>query len=244
MPPFVTTIMTNFLKFDINEHLKNKYPKLTEEHIDLIASDVKQRWDYRELIDSVDFKCKQTAYYANIELGEGGFKYKVAVKWETVPPGYAWREVAAVAADSRDNVYVFNRGPHPMIVFDSDGNFLKSWGEDVFSRPHGVSVGPNDTLYCTDDGDHTVRQCTLDGKVLMTIGVPGQPAEYQSGQPFNRCTHVALDPKTGELYVSDGYGNSRIHKFTPDGTLLFSWGGPGTDPGEFNIPHTLSLIHI
>ena len=177
---------------------------------------------------------------ANIELGEGGFKYKVAVNWETVPPGYAWREVAAVAADSKDNVYVFNRGPHPMIVFDSDGNFLKSWGEDVFSRPHGVSVGPNDTLYCTDDGDHTVRQCTLDGKVLMTIGVPGQPAEYQSGQPFNRCTHVALDPKTGELYVSDGYGNSRIHKFTPDGKLLFSWGGPGTDPGEFNIPHNIA----
>ena len=177
---------------------------------------------------------------ASIELGEGGFKYKVAVNWETVPPGYAWREVAAVAAASKDNVYVFNRGPHPMIVFDSDGNFLKSWGENVFSRPHGVSVGPNDTLYCTDDGDHTVRQCTLDGKVLMTIGVPGKPAEYQSGQPFNRCTHVALDPKTGELYVSDGYGNSRIHKFTPDGNLLFSWGGPGTDPGEFNIPHNIA----
>ena len=82
MPPFVTTIMTNFLKFDINEHLKNKYPRLTEEHIDLIASDVKQRWDYGELIDSVDFKCKQTAYYANIELGDDSYNEGLNLKYE------------------------------------------------------------------------------------------------------------------------------------------------------------------
>jgi len=176
---------------------------------------------------------------STVKLGEGKFTYQVAVNWETVPPGYAWREVAAVAVDSKDRVYVFNRGPHPMIVFDSEGRFLSSWGEGVFTRAHGVSLGPNDTLYCTDDGDHTVRQCTLDGKVLMTIGVPGKAAEFQSGKPFNRCTHVALDPKSGELYISDGYGNSRVHKFTPDGKLLFSWGGPGTDPGEFNIPHNI-----
>ena len=81
-PPFVTTIMTNFLKFDINEHLKNRYPKLTEEEADLIASDVKQRWDYRELIDSVDFKCKQTAYYANIELGDDSYNEGMDIKYE------------------------------------------------------------------------------------------------------------------------------------------------------------------
>ena len=81
-PPFVTAIMTNFLKFDINEHLKNRYPSLTEEHIDLIASDVKQRWDYRELIDSVDFKCKQTAYYANIELGDNDYNEGMDIKYE------------------------------------------------------------------------------------------------------------------------------------------------------------------
>ena len=145
-----------------------------------------------------------------------------------------------MATDSKDRVYVFNRGDHPMIVFDSDGNFLTSWGEGVFVRPHGITVGPNDTLYCTDDGDHTVRQCTLEGEVLMTIGVPGEPADFYSGRPFNRCTHVALDPKTGDLYVSDGYGNARVHKYTPDGRPLFSWGEPGTDPGQFNIVHNIA----
>ena len=175
----------------------------------------------------------------NCTLGSGDFAYCVEPNWQTMPPGYEWREVAAVTVDGNDNVYVFNRGEHPMMVFDKDGNFVKSWGEGVFSRAHGVSLGPDNTLYCSDDGDHTVRQCTLDGEVLMTIGVPGEPAPLFSGDPFNRCTHTALDPKTGDIYVSDGYGNSRVHKYSPDGKLLFSWGAPGTDPGEFSIAHNI-----
>ena len=175
----------------------------------------------------------------NCTLGSGDFAYCVEPNWQTMPPGYEWREVAAVTVDGNDNVYVFNRGEHPMMVFDKDGNFVKSWGEGVFSRAHGVSLGPDDTLYCSDDGDHTVRQCTLDGDVLMTIGIPGNPAPLFSGDPFNRCTHTALDPKTGDIYVSDGYGNSRVHKYSPDGKLLFSWGAPGTDPGEFSIAHNI-----
>ncbi|MDA1348458.1 MAG: peptidyl-alpha-hydroxyglycine alpha-amidating lyase family protein [Chloroflexi bacterium] len=177
---------------------------------------------------------------STVRLGSGQFSYEVASNWEKLPPGYSWTDAAAVAVDSSDRVYVFNRGDHPMIVFDSDGNFLSSWGEGIFSRAHGLTIGPDDMLYCTDDGDHTIRKCTTDGKVLMTIGVPGHAAEPYSGEPFNRCTDVALDPKTGDLYVSDGYVNARVHKYSPDGKLLFSWGGPGTDPGEFNIPHNIA----
>ena len=175
-----------------------------------------------------------------VKIGSGDFTYEVQSGWEHLPPTHAWREAAAVAVDSKDRVYVFNRGDHPMIVFDSEGNFISSWGEGLFRRPHGLTLGPGDTLFCTDDGDHTVRHCTLDGKVLMTLGLPGQAAGYQSGEPFNRCTDVAVDPHTGDLYVSDGYGNSRVHKYSPDGKLLFSWGGPGTDPGEFNIVHNIA----
>ena len=175
-----------------------------------------------------------------VKLGSGPFAYEVAVDWEKLPPGYSWTDAAAVAVDSQDRVYVFNRGDHPMIVFDRDGNFLDSWGEGVFTRAHGLTLGPDDTLYCTDDGGHTVRQCTLDGKVLVTIGTPGKAAELYSGHPFNRCTDVAIDPRNGDLYVSDGYGNARVHKYSPDGRLLFSWGAPGTDPGEFNIVHNIA----
>jgi len=83
-----------------------------------------------------------------------------------------------------------------------------------------------------------VRKVTLDGKVLLELGVPGKPAPFMSGEPFHRCTHTALSPR-GEIYVSDGYGNARVHKYSPDGKLLMSWGEPGTGEGEFNIVHNI-----
>lgn len=175
-----------------------------------------------------------------VELGSGNFTYSVVEQWESLPEGYWWRDAAAVAVDSKDRVFVFNRGNHPMILFDKDGGFLGSWGEGLFTNAHAITLGPDDTIYCVDDGDHTVRQCTLDGRVLMTIGIPGRHAEPYSGDPFNRCTDVAVDPNTGDLYVSDGYANARVHKYSPAGRLLFSWGGPGTDPGQFNIPHNIA----
>ncbi|HVY06458.1 MAG TPA: peptidyl-alpha-hydroxyglycine alpha-amidating lyase family protein [Burkholderiales bacterium] len=171
-------------------------------------------------------------------LGSGKFKYEVIEDWAKLPEGWTFTDVAAVAVDHKDRVYVFNRGEHPMIVFDRDGQFLRSWGEGVFNRAHGLHIGPDESLYCTDDGDHSVRKCTLDGKVLLTIGIPGKPSPYMSGEPFHRCTHTALSPR-GDIYVSDGYGNSRVHKYSPDGKPIKSWGEAGTGPGEFNIPHNL-----
>ena len=172
-------------------------------------------------------------------VGDGDYKYEVIENWAKLPPGWSFKEVGSVGVDKNDNVYVFNRGEHPMIVFDRDGNFLRSWGEGVFVRAHGVYVAPDDTLWLTDDGDHTVRQCTLDGKILLTMGVPGKPAPYMSGEPFHRCTHTAMAPN-GDIFVSDGYGNSRIHKYAPNGKLIKSWGEPGTDPGQFNIAHNIT----
>ena len=172
-------------------------------------------------------------------IGSGDYRYRVDNSWAKLPPGLAFGDAPAVAVDRVDNVYVFCRSKDPVIVFDRDGNFIRSWGADAgFKNPHGAAIGPDDTLYLTDDGDHTVRQFTLDGKLLMTIGVPGRPADAFSGEPFNRCTHTALAP-TGEIYVSDGYSNARVHKYSPDGRLLFSWGELGTLPGQFNTVHNI-----
>jgi DNA-binding beta-propeller fold protein YncE len=172
-------------------------------------------------------------------LGSGEHRYRIAEGWGKLPDGWVLGDVAAVGVDRLDRVYVFHRGEHPMIVFDREGNFLKSWGEGVFLRPHGISMAPDDTMFCTDDGDHSVRKCTLDGKVLLTLGLPGKPAPYMSGTPFNRCTHTALAPN-GDFYVSDGYGNACVHKYAPDGRRIMSWGEPGTDPGQFNLPHNIT----
>ena len=172
-------------------------------------------------------------------LGAGEHSYRVVQNWAQLPQGFALTDVASVGVDSKDNVYAFNRGAHPMMVFDRDGNFLRSFGEGLFKRAHGLHIDADDNLYCTDDGDHTVRKCTPEGKVLLTIGLPGEPKPFMSGEPFNRCTHTALSP-SGEIYVSDGYGNARVHKYTPDGRLLRSWGEPGSDPGQFNIVHNIA----
>lgn len=172
-------------------------------------------------------------------LGTDDYIYEELADWAKLPDGWSFKEVADVVVDAQDRVYVFNRGEHPMIVFESDGSFVTSWGEDLFTRAHGVTVGPDGMLYCVDDGDHSIRKCTPDGEVLMTIGTPDEPAPIHSGEPFNRPTKVAFDPKTDELYISDGYGNASVHKFSPDGKHLFSWGEYGTDPGQFNLVHSV-----
>ena len=156
-------------------------------------------------------------------MGTGDFRYRLIPDWARLPDGWDFHEVAAVAVDSRDQVYVFSRSAHPVTVFDRDGSFLRSWGEGVFKRAHGLSMAPDDTIFCTDDGDHSVRRCTPEGKVLLTLGTPGTPKPYMGGEPFCQCTHTALSP-TGDIYVSDGYGNARVHKYSPDGRLIMSWG--------------------
>ncbi|MEO8429384.1 MAG: peptidyl-alpha-hydroxyglycine alpha-amidating lyase family protein, partial [Verrucomicrobiota bacterium] len=184
-------------------------------------------------------------------VGEIPFRFEVDANWARLPEGYSWPEVAAVACDSKDRVFVFNRGEHPMMVFDRAGSFLNAWGEGVFARAHGLTIGPDDSVYCTDDLDHTVRKFTADGKLLFTLGMSGQPSFtgatsidfrtiQHSGPPFYFPTNLALGPN-GDLFISDGYGNARIHRFTPDGRLAYSWGEPGSGPGQFRVPHGVAV---
>ena len=175
-------------------------------------------------------------------LGGGEFTYEVSGEdWGNLPEGWTYKEATAVAVDSKDNVYVFNRGGHPVIVFDQEGKFLRSWGEGIFATPHGIAVGPDDTVFCADTQEHTVRKFTLDGKLLMTLGEKGRPSSAMSGEPFNRPTHVAVDPRNGNIYVADGYSNARVHMYSPDGRYMFSWGESGTAPGQFNIVHNIDI---
>ena len=156
--------------------------------------------------------------------------YRPVEGWGRLPEGWSFVEATSVAVDGEDNVIVFNRGPHPVIVFDRQGNFRRAWGEGTFRRPHGIAVGPDGSYWLTDDLHHTVRQFTPEGRLQLTIGDPDTPATLQGGKPFNRPTHVALCPRTGDIYISDGYGNSRVHKYDPRGRHLFSCGPAGHRP--------------
>ena len=173
-------------------------------------------------------------------LGEGDFRYEVSGKnWGNLPDDWVYKEATAVAVNSKDQVYVFNRGTHPVVVFDRDGEVQSYWGDGVFANPHGITIGPDDEVYCVDNGDSTVRKFTANGKLLLTLGVAHSPTAKMSGDPFSRPAHVAIDKRSGEFYVADGYSNARVHKYTPDGEYLFSWGESGTGEGQFNIVHNI-----
>src|SRR3569832_122410 len=138
-------------------------------------------------------------------LGTGEHRYRVVENFAKLPDGWQLTDVASVAVDSKDRVYVFNRGEHPMVVLDREGHFLRSFGEGLFSRAHGLHIDADDNLYCTDDGDHTVRKCTTEGKVLLTIGIPAKPSPFMSGEPIHRCSLSAL-LSLGVFFVSVGFG--------------------------------------
>jgi len=178
--------------------------------------------------------------------------FEVLERWEQLPAGHEHPDVADVAVDSNGRVYLFCRSEHPVLIYERDGRFVGSWGEGVFSRrAHGITTAPDDTLWLTDDGDQTVRRFTRDGRLLATIGTSGLGSDTgydgrtvvsiaRGGPPFNRPTNVAVAPN-GDLYVSDGYGNARVHRFSPRGDLVRSWGEPGSEPGQFMLPHSVAV---
>ena len=176
-------------------------------------------------------------------LGAGDYIYEELADWGELPDGWQFKDVVDIAVDAQDRVYVFNRGGHPVIIFEQDGRFVGSWGDGLFTRAHGLTIVPDDAhgevLYCVDDMGHWLGKFTLDGELLMQIGTRDQGAPKRSGLPFNQPTKVALDPQSGELYIADGYGNAKVHKYTAQGEHLFSWGDYGLAPGEFNFPHSV-----
>ncbi len=197
----------------------------------------------------------------------GRHKYELVQDWPKLPKGMSISTAASIAMDSKDRIFVYMRhDKYPVVVLDREGNMLDTWGEGQFGRAHGVHVGPDGNLYFADMGTHTVTKYTPEGKLLMTLGTKNQPSDtgyagivgiqpYHSyyeklliasncfaqkriGPPFNRPTGVFVTP-SGEIFVSDGYGNAQIHKFSPEGKLLLSWGELGDAPGQFICPHSV-----
>jgi DNA-binding beta-propeller fold protein YncE len=180
-----------------------------------------------------------------------GLNFEVREGWGALPDGWRFVDVAGVAIDSHDRVFVFNRGDHPVVILDREGRFIGSWGEHLFVRPHGITIGGDDSVYCADDLDHTVKKYTADGKLLFTLGTSGAASDTGAisqdfrtirrvGPPFHYPTNLAL-AADGSLYITDGYGNARVHRYSHDGIHLSSWGEPGAGPGQFRLPHGIAV---
>lgn len=172
-------------------------------------------------------------------LGPERYTYEYAEKWDKLPDGWAWGWVPAVACDSQDRVFVNSRSEHPLVVLDREGNYLDAWGEGILTDGHGLFIDADDNVYCTEWRNHCVQKFNSEGKLVMTLGTPGRPGEKE-GDPFNLPTDVAV-ASTGEIFISDGYNNARVHKYSPDGELLFSWGEHGDGPGQFNCSHCVRV---
>lgn len=139
----------------------------------------------------------------------------------------------APATDGR--IYLAqNSRAYPVLVFDRAGRFLTSWGAGQFTAPHGCRIGPDGSVWLTDNADHRVLKFTPNGRLLAAFGVRGKPGADASH--FNRPADIAFGPD-GTVYVADGYGNARVVRLSPEGRYLGAWGRHGTGRGEFHLVH-------
>ena len=168
--------------------------------------------------------------------------FEPVAMWARVPHGITFGgDATSVAIDSHDRVHVFNRGNTPVVVFDRNGNFIDGWGQGEFVRPHAIAFDHDDNMYFVDDYGHFVQKRKPNREIVFTLGDRGKPAQWQGGGMFNRPTGIAISNSTGDLFVSDGYGNSRVHRFDSSGKHIKSWGEPGSGPGQFSLPHNICM---
>jgi len=183
------------------------------------------------------------------QVGNGDYTYEPIRNFPKLPAGQSFGMISRVATDSQDRIYVFQRKDPPVVVFDRDGNYLGAWGSGEVRDPHGLKI-VDDVVYTTDRSDSVAKSFTLNGKVLLALGTPGVHSDtgctgspwlaQRAAGPFNHPTEMIVHPN-GDIYVTDGYRNARVHRFTRDGQLVTSWGTPGKAPGEFHLPHSIAF---
>ena len=166
--------------------------------------------------------------------------YGVVDAWPTLPADFQMHEASGVDVDSQGDVWIFHRGEQmPIMEFDGETGELKSsFADGMIVHAHGLEIDEDDNVWVTDQRGHTVMKFSPEGELLMTVGVSGEAG--LDDDHFDQPTDVVI-ASNGDFYVSDGYGNSRVVKFDKDGNFLMTWGEPGDGPGQFSLPHGLTL---
>jgi DNA-binding beta-propeller fold protein YncE len=163
--------------------------------------------------------------------------YVVDPNWPVLPAGWTFEETPGVAVDKREHVFVFHRGPHSIMEFDKEGKLVRTWGDGVFVRPHALKFDPEGNLWAADDQGHIVVKMDEKGRVRMVLGRKHNKGE--TNDLFNRPTDIAFG-LNNEVYITDGYGNSRVVQYAKDGKFVRTWGKKGSGEGEFDLPHGIA----
>jgi DNA-binding beta-propeller fold protein YncE len=162
--------------------------------------------------------------------------YEVNPEWPQRPTDVTWEAVPGVAVDKNDHVYVFTRAKPPVQVYDAGGKFLRSFGQGTVKSAHQIRIDPEGNVWAADIGHHQIHKFTAEGKHLMSLGTKDHPGDDETH--FNMPTDMAVTP-AGDVFVSDGYGNSRVVHFDKAGRFVKQWGELGSKPGQFSLPHAI-----
>jgi len=165
--------------------------------------------------------------------------YRVMIDWPKLPDNWRLGQVAGVAVDKRGRYYIYHRGNEapPLICFDREGEYLHSWGEDAYVRPHMVKCDNDDNVWLIDDNGHVLHLYSPEGELLTSLGTKGVPGE--DGSHFDKPTDIAFG-LDGGFYVSDGYGNKRVSRFDEALGFLGQWGSEGVGEDQFVLPHAVT----
>ncbi len=178
--------------------------------------------------------------FAELKSGPA-LPHKLVKDWAQLPKGWNFGECSGVAVDKQDNVWVFNRGPHGIIQFDKHGNMLQAWGDGTIKWSHGIRVDGEGNVWAVDQKGHVVIKYNPAGRVQMVLGNrQGTPGDNEAREGFSEPTGVTFAPN-GDLFVSDGYVNSRVVKIGRNGDYITHWGKKGNGDGEFTIVHDIAL---
>jgi sugar lactone lactonase YvrE len=185
---------------------------------------------------------------ANVRAADGD--YQLVENWAQLPQGMQWGVMSAVDIDSHGTIYAFKRSEpgekadamsSMVMVLDSHGKFLRSWGEHTFSSAHGLRVLRDGFIWITDKTGDQVFKFSPDGELLMTLGKKGVAGDNNSTDALNGPSDVVIG-KNGDIFVSDGEStNTRVVKFSKDGKFIKFWGTKGAGPGELNLPHNIAM---
>ena len=174
--------------------------------------------------------------------------YVVAPTAVTLPAGVTMGATASVAFDANGHLFVLTRGDKTFFEFNPDGSFIRSFGDKLFTRSHGLRIDRDGNLWATDVGGHIVVKMTRDGQPLLTIGTKGEAGEWNEAtgsHKLNQPNDVVL-AGNGDVFVAQGHtpgaeGDARVLKFDKNGKFLKSWGGKGSGPGQFQVAHGIAI---